>query len=102
MWKADIIPVTNIQDFFGISIMEALYCNTNPLLPDRLAYPELLPQKFHKDHIYRDKTDLFDKLKECILNIDDKRNNQFSQIAQPFDWNTMAPIYDNLFRDLIS
>jgi glycosyltransferase involved in cell wall biosynthesis len=102
VWKADIIPVTNIQDFFGISIMEALYCNTYPLLPDRLAYPELLPEKFHKDHIYRDKTDLLQKLKECILNIDDKRNNQFSQIAQPFDWNTMAPIYDNLFRDLIS
>ncbi len=102
VWKADIIPVTNIQDFFGISIMEALYCNTNPLLPNRLAYPELLPEKFHKDHIYRDKTDLFDKLKECILNINEKRNNQFSQIAQPFDWNTMAPIYDNLFRDLIS
>jgi glycosyltransferase involved in cell wall biosynthesis len=102
LWKADIIPVTNIQDFFGISIMEALYCNTYPLLPDRLAYPELLPEKFHKDHIYRDKTDLFDKLKECILNINEKRNNQFSQIAQPFDWNTMAPIYDNLFRDLIS
>ena len=102
VWKADIIPVTNIQDFFGISIMEALYCNTYPLVPDRLAYPELLPEKFHKDHIYRDKTDLLQKLKECILNIDDKRNNQFSQIAQPFDWNTMAPIYDNLFRDLIS
>ena len=44
--------------------MEALYCNTYPLLPDRLTYPELLPEKFHKDHIYRDKTDLLEKLKE--------------------------------------
>ena len=41
LWKSDILPVTNIQDFFGASIMEAVYCECIPILPNRLTYPEL-------------------------------------------------------------
>ena len=37
---ADILPVTSRQDFFGISAVEAMYCNVVPLLPNRLAFPE--------------------------------------------------------------
>lgn len=40
LWRADILPVTSNQDFFGGSVVEAMYCNTYPLLPNRLAYPE--------------------------------------------------------------
>ena len=32
---ADFIPVTSNQDFFGGSIVEAVYCNTIPLIPER-------------------------------------------------------------------
>ena len=102
VWKADILPVTNIQDFFGISIMEAMYCNVFPLLPNRLTYPELFPEVFHQNHIYKNETDLLQKLKEYIANVNEKRKIQFSHIAKPFDWNMMAPVYDNLFTKLIS
>ena len=37
---ADLLPVTSRQDFFGISAVEAMYCNVVPLLPNRLAFPE--------------------------------------------------------------
>ena len=30
--SADILPVTNNQDFFGASIVEAIYCGAFPLL----------------------------------------------------------------------
>ena len=36
---ADILPVTSDQDFFGGSVVEAMYCDVVPLLPKRLAYP---------------------------------------------------------------
>jgi hypothetical protein len=42
--EADILPVTSIQDFFGGSVVEAAYCGCHPLLPRRLAYPELFAE----------------------------------------------------------
>ena len=101
LWKADILPVTNIQDFFGISIMEAVYCNTYPLLPNRLTYPELLPTEYHDNHIYEDDKDLYEKLNECISKIDEIRNKKMSSVAEKYDWRQMAPVYDKLFGSFI-
>ena len=55
LWKADILPVTSIQDFFGISIMEAVFCNTIPLLPQRLSYPELFRSNENPEIFYHSK-----------------------------------------------
>ena len=97
LWKADILPVTSIQDFFGISIMEAIYCNTLPLLPERLTYPELLPVELHQNHIYTNETDLYEKLKSAIQKISEVRKMEFSLIAKKYSWANMGPIYDELF-----
>ncbi|HEY6008066.1 MAG TPA: DUF3524 domain-containing protein, partial [Geobacteraceae bacterium] len=43
LWRADVLPVTSVHDFFGASVVQALYCTCHPLLPDRLAYPEHIP-----------------------------------------------------------
>jgi len=101
LWKADILPVTNIQDFFGISIMEAVYCNTYPLLPNRLTYPELLPTEYHDNHIYEHDKDLYEKLNECISNIGEIRNKKLSTVAEQYDWSQMLTVYDELFESFI-
>jgi len=102
LWKADILPVTNIQDFFGISIMEAIYCNTYPLLPNRLTYPDLLPNEWHSSHIYTDDDDIVNKLKWCIFNVDEIRKIRISKMADQYDWETMAPVYDERFTSIIN
>lgn len=94
LWKADIIPVTSHQEFFGGSVMEAMYCDTWPLLPKRLTYPELLPPDQHQDHLYNNDQDLVSKLESAIKHIDRVRSTHFHPIAQPFDWQSMAPMYD--------
>lgn len=101
LWKADILLVTNIQDFFGISIVEAMYCDTYPLLPNRLTYPNLLPVDMHEDHIYTNEDDLYNKLHLCISNIDEIRKKKFSILAKKYDWSKMAPAYDELFSSFI-
>ena len=101
LWKADILPVTNNQDFFGISIMEAIYCNTYPLLPKRLSYPELIPLNYHGEHIYTNEEDLLNKLKFAINNVEEIRNLKFNQIAQAYDWSKMIKTYDQLLLSIV-
>lgn len=101
LWYSDILPVTNNQDFFGASIIEAIYCNTFPLLPKRLTYPELLPKSFQKDHLYKDENDLIKKIKLSMSNISKTRQSEFSSIAKPFDWLNIIPLYDELFYSFL-
>ncbi len=67
MWlkKADFVVTTARQENFGISMVEAMSAGVLPLMPDRLAYPEVLPREFHKDCLYTHEEDLFEKL--CLL-----------------------------------
>jgi glycosyltransferase involved in cell wall biosynthesis len=90
LWKSDILPVTNIQDFFGAGIMEAVYCGCYPILPHRLTYPELFPT----ETFYLDENELFDKTVFALKNIETIRESSLQKTALKFDWSGMAPTYD--------
>lgn len=101
LWRADILPVTSHQDFFGASVVEAIYCGCVPLLPKRLAYPELLPADFHQPYFYNDFDDLVSRLERILKN---KRNFQkdiLRSIIRSYDWNSQAPMYDKVFEKLV-
>lgn len=101
LWKADILPVNSIHDFFGASVVQAMYCNCYPLLPKRLAYPEHIPHEFHSKFFYDNFDDLVGRLKNLILNIQEVRQENIQTFVTQYDWQKMAPIYDNTFEKLI-
>lgn len=41
MAEADVVVSTSNHEFFGLSILEAAACGVRPVLPRRLAYPEI-------------------------------------------------------------
>lgn len=90
LWKADILPVTSNQDFFGISIAEAIYCKTIPLLPQRVAYPEVFPEaRFYTGNI-------LDDLKELVFQFQDK--NRINESVHLYKWENMIDEYDAIFE----
>ena len=97
LWKADILPVTNVQDFFGISVIEAIYCGCTPLLPDRLAYPEHFPQNDQKGVFYQDDEELLKRLRQLLI---DFPNDDFQDVIAHYDWQNMIGVYDQRLEEL--
>lgn len=100
LWRADLLPVTSNQDFFGTSLMQALYCNCYPLLPRRLAYPELIPAELHPHYFYDDFDDLVERLAAAIENIDSSRAASLRAVAARYAWEKIGPQYDTCFTQI--
>ncbi len=101
LWEADILPVTSIHDFFGVSVVEAVYCGCWPLLPLRLAYPEHISPVEHPGCFYDGFDELVDKLANRIIDIEETRAQSPGKLVNRYDWKEMAPIYDELFEGLV-
>jgi glycosyltransferase involved in cell wall biosynthesis len=102
LWRADLLPVTSHQDFFGASVVEAIYCGCWPLLPRRLSYPELLPPHYHADCLYDDLADLVARLAAAMTGTARRPDLAGLQahVAQ-FDWQRLAPLYDTRLAALV-
>ncbi len=96
--QATILPVTSNQDFFGISIVEAISRGVFPLLPKRLAYPELIPDQEKNNIFYDDISDLRSRIKtqqnESVLSACQK-------FIQRFEWKNLIEQYDQCFSSII-
>lgn len=97
---SDILPVTSNHDFFGISVMEAVYSRCYPILPKRLTYPDLYTIDKHPEIFYENFIDLVDKLRFAIVNINEIRRKNYSQIAQKYDWSKIIDYYDEKIGNL--
>ena len=95
LWQADILPVTSNQDFFGGSIVEAMYCDCVPLLPNRLTYPGHVGTE-NVDKLYNTDVEFREKLRTLIL---DKTYSSKSlrHKVEGYDWSQLIAIYDKNF-----
>ncbi|WP_432821663.1 tRNA-queuosine alpha-mannosyltransferase domain-containing protein [Trichloromonas sp.] len=102
LWRADILPVTSIHDFFGVSVVQAMYCNTHPLLPRRLAYPEHVPVALQAPFFYSDFDELVRRLAELCRNIEPVRQLSTQSLVSRYDWGILAGKYDRLFEEMVT
>ncbi|NET32616.1 MAG: DUF3524 domain-containing protein [Cyanothece sp. SIO1E1] len=98
LWKADILPVTSNQDFFGGSVVEAMYCECFPILPNRLAYPEHLTKDLYDQCLYQE-GDFYSKLKEVVNR---NANESFKSWVKKYDWQDVISDYDEMFLKFCS
>ena len=100
LWKADVLPVTSNQDFFGGSVVEAMYCECMPLLPNRLAYPDHIPSECKSSFIYSEKEALIEQLTSLLQNPGSLQRNSPRDFVKHYDWNACIEKYDEIFEGM--
>ena len=103
LWKADVVISTSIQEFWGISVAEALFCECLPLLPNRLSFPDLLPAELHDRYLYQDEDDLAAKLMNLLTATQNWKEDipALTRHVRQYDMRRLLPRYLKLFGEVI-
>lgn len=96
--SAHIVVSTAIHEFFGVGVVEAIYCGARPVLPNRLSYPELLPPDARATCLYDDFAGLLAGLRTALA--DPWGNPAWRSHVAQFDWRVQAPVYDRLVEEM--
>lgn len=104
--RADVVVSTAHHEFFGLSVMEAIRCGCHPVLPHRLSYPELVPDRLHDPLLHA--PTLYDTPEDALallkgLLSDTLRplpKRTLYDIPAQFDWPRRASAFDRAFTAL--
>lgn len=102
--QGDVVVSTSDYEFFCTPIMEAIYCGCHPILPNRLHYPELIPERLHKPLLhspimYDSEDELFSIFKNLLSNKTKCLPRPTLQsINRHMDWGEQIAAFDKLFE----
>ncbi|MFN2204132.1 MAG: DUF3524 domain-containing protein [Caldilineaceae bacterium] len=88
------------HEFFGISVLEAISAGAYPLLPDRLSYPELIPEPLHSACLYGDEDDLVDRATQILADRRAAPATLCDYVTTHYDWPVVAQRYDDLLASV--
>jgi glycosyltransferase involved in cell wall biosynthesis len=100
--SADIIVSTSIHDFFGLSVVEGIAAGCFPVLPMRLAYPELLPHTVHADCFFKEDDEFAARLEDLLIHPLPPIAMRLKTAAEGFEWRHRVPDYDREFEHLVT
>jgi len=92
--SADVAVSTATNEFFGLAMIEACYAGCAPVVPDRLAYPELYPVQMR----YRSHDALVAQLRSHITHRPEPGTAR--GIAEQFTFDRLAGAYDALLAEV--
>jgi len=94
--NGDIELVTSHHDFFGLSVLEAIYCGNYPILPRRLAYPEHFEDY---SSFYDSKEEALSLLRARLTRLKEGAEAPFipQNKIENYRWETLITQYDDAF-----
>lgn len=93
LWASDIVVSTARHEFFGVGMVEALYCCCRPISPDGYNYPALIPEAWHEDALFADPGELVEKLRAELAR-PRQRSTAGRDAVRRYDWSTVGPVWD--------
>ncbi len=99
LWRSDIVVSTARHEFFGVGMVEALYCGCIPVVPARYNYPALVPEALHSRCLFSSESQLVDQLRAALRG---SRTELASlrQSAERFAWERVAADWDAALAEL--
>jgi glycosyltransferase involved in cell wall biosynthesis len=99
--RSDVVVSTARHEFFGVSIVEAIYAGCFPVLPNRLSYPELIPPEHHHHCLYEGFAGLLERLRWALSHTEEAAvlAADLRPAVARFDWGEMGPVYDRALAE---
>lgn len=100
---ADIVVSAARNEFFGIAVVEAIAAGAWPIVPDALAYREVIPPQWHADCLY-DRGRLGAALRSAIDAVSSGSSvaAELAPAMDRFDWPLVAEAYDMAIDELVA
>ncbi len=92
--RSNVVVSTARQEYFGVSVVEAMYAGAFPVLPDRLVYPERIPPDLRDRCLYRSPRQLVGRVRDAVVGDTMAVTEHLRQLVAAFDWAAVAPRYD--------
>ena len=97
---ADIVVSCAQQEYFGISVAEAVHAGCYPVLPQDQVYPSLYGSACKGPHFYRTEDELVDLLQRLMTGPDCGHVCGLDLAVDPCCWENLAPRFDRLLADV--
>lgn len=94
LWQSDVVVSTACQEFFGVAVAEAVHCGCQPVVPRRLAYPELVAAAQEDAVLYQDFEGLVVRLREALTHPNHSLVSALQVRMAALDWSLVASRYD--------
>lgn len=92
---SDIAVSTAINEFFGLAMIEACYAGCTPVVPDRLAYPDVYAPEYR----YRSADELVARLRGLVL--DRPAPGAARELAEAYTFDRLAGEYGRMLRGVV-
>lgn len=96
--SCDVVVSCARQEYFGISVAEAVLAGCFPILPHDQVYPEFVPRERQAAHLYTDDSQLVSMLREASRRVESLRQSDPLPFYDCFIAGRLVPRYDEAFE----
>ncbi|MFQ5517984.1 MAG: glycosyltransferase, partial [Acidimicrobiia bacterium] len=102
--RSTIVMSSAHQEFFGVSVVEAMAAGAVPILPHRLVYSERVPSDCVTRTLYRTQDEAVDLLIAAVEGGEETRSlgTRLAATVRDYDWSVVAPSYDRWLQTTVT